>query len=181
VTRTRRILSVAAPLLGVALVVGCGTQEAGAAAVVGGRRISVDELQNAVRDIQGYVGPDQQVKSEQVLLLLALQPYVDKVAAKAGIGVSESDARAEIVKRVPKAGLAAVRALQASGGIGAIQQLDAQRASVAEAEITDLLRGADVQINPRYGQFDPKALVIKPEQPNWLLTPAPAPSPQPAP
>jgi len=157
----------------------CDTREAGAAATVGGRRISVADVQDAYQDIVPLVGQDQQITQGQILNLIILAPYLDQAAAAAGHGVSEQDAKLDMKSagakaakptsaglEVWRANLAAT-ALQNSGTPTAKLQVIYQGIGVK-------LRKARVHINPRYGaRIDYSTFSIVPSTTNWLVTPAP--------
>src|SRR5688572_18822494 len=81
VTRTLRRLIVAIAVPVALLLGGCGTPQSGAAAVVGDRRISVTEVQEAFRDITVLVGQDGQVTQADMLTFLILEPYLTRAAA----------------------------------------------------------------------------------------------------
>ena len=166
-----------------ALLAGCGTMHAGSAAVVGDRRISVEDLQSATKDAQAFVDAQAQaqnaqrqvVSQSQVLYLLAALPYIQELATKDGVGASESDAKAALAQwNVRNPSRAGILVVQANEGLSNIQQLSDQKAAEADASITKSLLADHVEISPRYGTFDPKVGRILQARPNWLPTPSPS-------
>jgi hypothetical protein len=164
---------------------GCGTPEAGAAAVVGDRRISVSELQQATEDIQKAGGQDLQVSQQRVLTVLILEPYVVDVAARNGVGVSTyegcmafASTSTSCLPGETTLSDAALLAMRGNAAIGKLQSgLDAARQQKAIQEILTAVERAGVHVNPRYGRFDPATTAIVPAQENWLA-PSAAPTPQ---
>ena len=142
--------------------------------MVGDRRITVSQVQDATADVQKVVGPDAQVTQSQVLYWLVLAPYVLDAAARHGIGVSVDDARREMqaVPHPTPAGLLAVRSAMAIGKLQSDLQPDRVPAGLPGGPVPGRAPTA-VRVNPRFGVFDPKQFVITPKQPDWLA-PAPA-------
>ncbi len=181
-------VALAASLALTPLVAACGTQ-AGAAAVVGDRRITVGELQTATSEVRAIVQDPNQVSQQLVLGWLIVQPYVVRVAGEQGRGVSREDAQGFFTRSnftSPAGGTtpsdAAVSAVQAAY---ALQLLTGQDSSpeVAKRSVDTVLadlKSADVRVNPRYGTFDyrwdeqSQSFTLTPRSPNWLETRAPA-------
>jgi len=164
-----------------ALLAACGTPHAGAAAVIGNRRISVSDLQSATQDAQAYVdaqtnaqgGQRTAVSQRQVLYLLAALPYIEQLATQAGVGVSEDDARSELrAWNVPNPSHAGVQVVQANAALAQLQQQGQSKAAEVNSEITDALKKDHLEVNPRYGTFNGSVGRIIPGQPNWLPTPS---------
>ena len=182
VTRTpRQLVAVAVPALVFALtltVSGCSTPEAGAAAVVGDRRISVAAVQDAYQDIVPLVGQDQQISQGQILNLLILEPYLTAAASAQGRGVSPEDTRQDMksagvqdASKISHAGLEVWRANLANSAL----QTDrpAEQIKSTYEGIGRELKKTGVRINPRYGAgLDYTDFSILPETPNWLATSA---------
>jgi hypothetical protein len=170
-TLRRLIVAIAAPA---ALLLGaCGTPQAGAAAVVGERRIPISEVQDAYRDITVLVGQDLQATQADMLTFLILEPYLTKAAAEAGQGVSEDDAKkvfSEVKDRLPdpsQGGLQVARAVAARERIQTTLE-PAQAQQVFEGIVADV-RADKVEVNPRFGgTFDYTQLVIVPGKDDWL-------------
>jgi hypothetical protein len=181
------------PLLGA-----CGTQ-AGSAAVVGDRRITVEELQTATAEVRTIVGDPSQVNQELVLGWLIAHPYVEQVAAEHGKGVSTQDAEAFFTRAkftnaqggsTPSE--ASVQAVQTAYALSLLTGQDTstpEAAKQATDEVLADLKGAHVQVNPRYGTFDytwddqTQSFPLSPRSSNWLQpaqsgqsSPSPSPS-----
>jgi len=169
------VRSVVVAVAAAALLAGCGTPEAGAAATIGGRRISVQAVQSATEDIQKLYGPNQPVPQSSVLFLLAAAPYLQAEAVKLNAGASLDDARATFGEAVPHPSQAALTVIQANLVIAKLQKVGSEQASPALKQVTDALVRDKLTVNPRYGTFDPER-GIESVQPNWLVTPA-APAP----
>jgi hypothetical protein len=192
---------VAAALL--ALTAACGAQEAGAAAVVGDRRISESELQQATADIQRIAPPDSALSPQQVLTWLITEPYMTRAATQNGVGVSLDQARqffsqaqftADDGSGTPSD--PALRAVQSVLSLNNVigrgpRPLQQDKAVAAMDQVSEELQQAGVRVNPRYGSFadtwregrqQPFFAVGQGEQPNWLVpspTPTASGSPQP--
>jgi hypothetical protein len=183
-------MGAAAAIVSALLVAGCAPAEAGAAAVIGDRRISVAEVQSAYNGILALAGPDAGITQDVILDDLILEPYLVQAASDLGRGVSLHDAELQfqIDASMPKPSvpaLAVMRALAANTQI----QGDRSQAEYTQTyqQISTKLRADGVHINPRFGSsldLDPSSpthLQILAEQPNWLAKPAtPAPSVPPA-
>jgi hypothetical protein len=148
----------------------CGTMQAGAAAVVGDRRISVADLQRATTDIDAYAkaqDPNSTVSQEKILLFMILAPDLVDAAAQAGVGVSADTARQELGKYgVAKPSQAAVEAMRGLAALNSLKQADKQ--NELNAFVTKL-RSEKVEVNPRYGTFDPTSVNIVAVSPDWLV------------
>jgi len=176
---TRSLLrSVLVAGVAVTLVSGCGTPEAGSAATVGSRRISVQDVQSATADIQALYGPEQPVPQQSVLFLMAAAPYLETAAIKLQAGASIDDARTVFGTKVAHPSQAALQVIQANVIIANLQKLGNEQAGPALQEVTDSLQRDKLSVNPRYGTFDPQT-GIKQVQPNWLPTPPPSATPAP--
>lgn len=175
--RGRRLAGLALAVAAALTASGCGTMQAGAAAVVGGRRISVAELQQATTDIESAInaqaatnGAKQTVSQAKVLWLLVLEPYVVKAAGDAGVGVSDDEARAQFVEaKVAKPSQAAVDVIRAST---ALQQLEAGRKTQELEVVAEQLHKTKIEVNPRYGKFDLEQGAVVPTSPDWLAQPS---------
>jgi hypothetical protein len=190
VTRSPRLVgAVAAPALAVVLTLmlsGCGTPEAGSAATVGSRRISVAQVQAAYRDIVPVVGQDQGITQTQILNLLILEPYLTQAAASEGRGVSDQDAELDIKAAGPTvkeqlshAALEVWRANLANSAIQSNRTTEQIKATYDSIGVQ--LKKAGVHVNPRYGGgIDYTNFSITPSTSNWLVTKAPAATAAPA-
>ena len=171
------------PLLGA-----CGTQ-AGAAAVVGDRRITVDELQTATSEVRSIVQDPSQVTQQLVLGWLIAHPYVVQAASEQGKGVSRQDAQTFFTRsnfKAPGGGTTpSASAVDAVQTAYALQLLTGQDSTpeIAKKSVDEVLadlKAADVRVNPRYGTFDyrwdeqSQTFTLSPRSPNWLTPAQPA-------
>ncbi len=168
-------LVVAAAVL--ALLVGCGTQ-AGAAAVVGERRITVSDLQQATRQIERYAGGSQRIDQQQVLFYVMATPFLLEAARRASVGVSEDDARRALEGRVTDPGPATLDFFRANLAVQRIQGLGEQQSQRILQRVIQDMNAAKPRVNPRYGAWDPRTSSITPATQNWIV-PSPSPSPSP--
>lgn len=183
-SRTRRAVALPAVLAAaVALpLTGCAGQHAGAAAVVGDRKITVAQVQAAYRDVNPLVGQDAQFTQTNILNWLILEPYLVKEAAREGLGVSGQQAAEEFTKvegasRHPSApAVSVVRAILARGAI--VQNKSTEALTALSQTFAQELKADNVQISPRFGSgMDLQTAAILPEQPNWLVRPKASPTP----
>ena len=98
-TMTRRLFAAAAVAVVAATASACsgGGIDAGAAAIVDGRRISVDDVQTATRQVNEIIdpygqNPDQRLTQRDALGYLIQLPFVTAAASANGVGVSEQEA-----------------------------------------------------------------------------------------
>lgn len=175
-TRTTRRIAAAA--LAAALAAGlsaCSPKQTGAAATVGNRVVSVQDLHDAVEAVKSGNPDLAQVEGLDRYLLFDLiaAPYLLDAASAAGMGVSTSEAAAAL----PKASNPdhnAVRALQTQL---AFQNLRQANDTQSLEKVRQQLESAGVEVNPRFGTFDPSGVtdVNKPtivnKQSNWLVAP----------
>jgi hypothetical protein len=196
---TRRRGRIAAVALAAALCLapalsGCSTQ-AGAAALVGDRRISVSDLQTATTQLKALVQDPAQITQQLVLGWLIANPYAVRVAAKKGKGVSRDDALRFFSQANFKDAAGgttpsepAVSAVQTAYALQLLagQDVDQQTAKANVDEIIAGLKADKVTVNPRYGSFDyawdpqTQAFTLSPRNVDWLSTPSSTPSAQPS-
>ncbi len=178
IRRSRLAGAVAVPAAVVLSVVlsACQAPQAGAAATVGNKRISVAEVQSAYTDIEPLVGQDQQITQADILNLLILRPYLLAAAADEGNAVSIDAARDDIKAAgstdTTSLGTPAIDVWQSNLAFAAVQQ-NRSTAQIQSTfhQIGQELKKAGVHINPRYGSgLDYNTFAIKPEQPNWFPT-----------
>lgn len=156
-----------------------GTPEAGSAAVVGDRRISVSDVQNATADISAFYSP-QPVAQQQVLFFLIAGPAIAAQAAANGVGYSTDDALQEMRTKLADPTPAGVEVYRANQAISKITQLGGTDQAKAQAIIDAIrvdLQRLKVTVNPRYGTFDSAELQIAEDTQNWIVaTATPSPS-----
>lgn len=160
-------------LTGVVLVatVGCSVHP-GAAAVVDGRTISQDYLQETAADLGMEPG--------QALFLLISAPSFIEAAEVHDVAVSTADARATL-----EAQIGAETAADLSAG--AIEVMRMAMSAQALSTLPDggtivedtgaLALGLPMDINPRYGDVDPELSQVSRPQLPWIVTSAPAEEP----
>lgn len=145
-----------------------GTSSAETAAVVDGRVITEQQVRDAVEQINGAFNPEQPITAAQALTLLIRAPYINQAAADAGRAQSESAARAALRDFPGTPADSTVEILQAEASL---QQID----EAGRQELTEQFAELDMDINPRYGRFDPQQASLVAHQPNWIV-PSSAPS-----
>src|SRR4051812_39414448 len=178
----RRRLAGGAALAAVAVGVlaGCGAgDQAGAAAVVDGRRIPVADLDSAMRELGPYF---TNVSSANLLAVLIQAPIVIDAAEKAGVAVSEEQARdlldstakAAGTDPVPDFSPASIEIAQFSLAQQALQQLP-DAADISD-DIGKQVVALDVEVSPRYGAVGDDNAIVPVQRP-WLVTATPSPAP----
>ncbi len=172
--RTRgRVLVATAVLAGGALLAGCSAHP-GAAAVVDGRTIGVDELATASEQLSPIF---QGAATQDLLGVLITEPYVTAVAADRGVGVSDQQAR-DLLRTVTEQALGEEAAADAEFGAGALAVAryslaatalqDLPDAQAAAQEFQERVAEADVEVNPRFGTFE-GGVVAAPTLPAWVV------------
>jgi hypothetical protein len=161
----------AALVLGAALVTaGCGTTEANRAAVVDGRVISETTVQETMAQLNTMEPPlfQEAFTPTYTLTTLLRAPVAIDYLADKGFVASESVARQAAAERGiddPGPGtLEVIRfatAISDASGQGAFG--DAENIELSEA-----LRQQDVEVNPRYGEFDPDSFAVSVTVPSWV-------------
>jgi hypothetical protein len=197
VSRPRVAALAVALAIGLAPVLsGCGTTQAGAAAIVGDRRITVSELQTATTELKQLVQDPTQITQELVLGWLIANPAAVQVASEKGQAVSRDDAlrffsQAKFTN--PDGGNtpsdAAVSAVQTAYALQVLagQDVDPATAKTNVDQVIGDLKAETVTVNPRYGTFDyawntqTQSFTLSPRKVDWLTTPSPSASAQPTP
>ncbi|NEA31995.1 hypothetical protein G3I17_09990 [Streptomyces sp. SID13031] len=171
--RLRAAQVVGAALASVLLLGGCaaGTHP-GAAATIGGKEISVSDLDKSTSAIQSAVGDQQQVAPSAVLSLLVSNELAAQVLNQRSISVSDAElgpATKVVVDEAlyqkftgnPSTNdflIASARALvgriKLAGGTG-ITDPNAQQLNSEGAQLLDdAAKKIDVDVSPRYGKWD---------------------------
>ncbi|WP_018158244.1 hypothetical protein [Demetria terragena] len=143
------------------------------AATMGSYAVSTDEVQDAVSDITKY-DKNSGITGQQAAVLMVLEPEITKVAARNNATVSPSQVREEYATQMPKGATLsdpAVRTILASVQLRA---LGAKGQAVA-TQTQKLVTTADIDLNPRYGEFDKGNM--RPTAASWIKPTAPT-SPQ---
>lgn len=168
-----------------------GTGDPATAATVGDRTIPAAEIDENLASIRGSAGFEQQAQGDtsgqfvldaqtQVVTTFVRSAILALVAERKGVTVSDADvseARDELVDQL--GGVDAFRKRIAEQGLSEAfvrQQLRDQQTQAALQEqiggsedlatfIRDEIADVDVEVNPRYGQWDEAALSVTPYDP----------------
>jgi hypothetical protein len=174
---TRRVgrLSVAAGLLALALT-GCTTFEKGStAAFVDGRPISTSEVAQVTQQYNDNLSTSAQdrLQEPQTLGLLILAPFVLDQAKASGSWVPDERYNAALAKVPdPSQGTKDLVGVSIALQPGVLSDKDV-------AAIVAALKKANVELDPRYGTFDPSTGGFLPPNNNWIR-PSPTASQAPA-
>jgi hypothetical protein len=163
---------VTAVVAGVLAVSGCATADT--AAIVNGDRISEQEVQEAVQQIQ-EAKPGVQLDTASAVRVLVFAPFVNAVADKVGKGVSDSQA-AGFLGGSTDYNRSTLNVVKASLVLD--QNNPNPLTSAEQSEFATALAHAHVELNPRYGKFDPKNLTFEATSPNWIKAEPTTPAPQ---
>ncbi len=163
--------SVAVLALGAALVTtGCGATTADRAAVVDGTVIRETDLQAAMSEINGMDPAllQEQLTPSGTLTALVQAPVVLDYLAGKGVVVSDSVASREAADRgVAEPSEGTLQVIKLASAISAAQQ-SGQLTEADGQALSEQLRSQDVEVNPRYGAFDPDTASIQLGQPSWV-------------
>ncbi len=168
---TRLVKVVAALAIGALALVACSTTP-GTAATVNGRTITEAQVSQASAEMSEVLG--LQVDRQQMLSRLVSTPTVAAVAQQHGIAASDTES-AEVLARqaesvgaaVPEDGFSAPTLVIAQSLI--LEQM-VQAAPNAEQIANQIETGRaemDVQLSPRYGQWDAETGPV-PAPPEWI-------------
>jgi hypothetical protein len=176
--------SVAALAVGAALVLaGCGGPAGpDRAAVVDGQVISETAVQSAMTEVNSMNPGLLQDKLTPTGTLTALvqAPVVLSYLSDLGVKVSESVALADAQKRgVRNPSDSTLEILKFASAIGLAQNEGKLTDADAQA-LTQKLQGLEVDVNPRYGTFNPQTAAVELTTPGWLGSSTPTASPTPA-
>ena len=165
---------VAAAVVAGGLLAGCAGQP-GAAAVVDGRTITTAELATAYEQLEPIFNG---AGAQDVLGVLITEPFAAEVAAERGVGVNDDEAL-ELLRSVSvqalgeergnalEFGPAAIAVGRYSLAASALQGLD--DAQAAAEDYQERVAAADVQVNPRFGEFTDDLVVAPPPAPSWVV------------
>ena len=158
----------------------CSPAQAGAAAVVGDRRITTAQVSDATTGIKQ--GNPQLAQGEgldrTVLFFLVISPYVLSQAEANGVGVSEAEAK-KLLPKTQDPDEGSVRVLQT---YLALQKLQQQNKTEALTQIQKDVTAAKPELSPRFGTCDVKQMAVVDSAPNWIVpTPQSSPDPNAAP
>jgi len=147
---------------------GCGAQQPGAAAIVNDTVISDQDVQTVSSEVNKLALGGQKLKTSDALLSLILAPYVLAEAKRIGKTVSDTEAR-KVIAKVSNPSPSTIAFVQTQL---AVQQLD----QASRDSILSKLGKAKITVNPRYGAFDAKQVVLTPISPNWIKASAASPT-----
>jgi hypothetical protein len=173
--------SVAALAVGAALVLaGCGGPAGpDRAAVVDGQVISETAVQSAMSEVNSMNPGLLQDKLTPTGTLTALvqAPVVLDYLSDLGVKVSESVALADAQQRgVRDPSDSTLEILKFASAIGMAQNEGKLTDTDAQA-LTQKLQGLKVDVNPRYGTFNPQSAAVELTTPGWVK-PLPVATPQ---
>ncbi|MBE3076454.1 MAG: hypothetical protein IMZ75_16225 [Actinobacteria bacterium] len=147
---------------------GCGAQQPGAAAIVNDTVISDQDVQTVSSEVNKLALGGQKLKPSDALLSLILAPYVLAEAKRIGKTISDAEAR-KVIAKVSNPSPSTIAFVQTQL---AVQQLD----QASRDSILSKLGKAKITVNPRYGAFDAKQVVLTPISPNWIKASAASPT-----
>jgi len=174
VRRTRgRVRLVTTVVVAGGLLAGCAGQP-GAAAVVDGHAITTAELATAHEELAPiYTG----AAAQDVLGVMITEPFAADVAAEYGVGVNDQQAT-DLLRRAAEQVLGEGQGAALEFGPGAIAVgryslvvsalRDLPDAQAAAAEYQERLEAADIEVNPRFGEFE-GGVVAPPTLPSWIV------------
>jgi peptidyl-prolyl cis-trans isomerase SurA len=172
---SRRVAAVASSVVLAAVLAGCDTDQVGAAAIVGGERITISELQEHTREVAAVI-PNSDITGDQAELQRGLLNRMisfrldEQVARDADVTVTEAAIDEfivdQLVAQTPDGDLTPLLAQNwlteetlrdAVRQVLTIEQLGGSdayaQAVAAAAEVVG------VEVNPRYGSWDGTQLV----------------------
>ncbi len=163
----RRAALAGTVVAGLLAVTACSAAQAGAAAVVDGRRITVQQVSDATSGIKA--GNPQLAQGDgldrTVLFFLVISPWVLQAAQDNGVGVSDSEARQLLTKTTsPDPG--SVTVLRT---FLALQKLQQAQKTEALTQVQKDVTAAKPELNPRFGTFDLKQMAVVDAPPNWIV------------
>ncbi len=164
--------SVAALAVGAALVLaGCGGPAGpDRAAVVDGRVISETSVQSAMSEVNSMNPALLQDKLTPTGTLTALvqAPVVLSYLRGLGVNVSESVAMADAQKRgVRNPSSSTLEILKFASAIGQAQN-DGKLTETDATALTKELQSLSIDVNPRYGTFNPQTAAVELTTPAWV-------------
>lgn len=165
---SRRATGVAALLVMVAGVTGCGSNQlfhdSTTAASHEGGSISVSQVNDAVTGIKAAYGASAaSFDSSSAILFLLFADELQRVAARSGGAFSAAQARNVFMQlKVANPSDAAITALRSNNALGAIGR-DPRSAN----QLNAFLKKASVQVNPRFGSWSTTRGVTAAQEP-WI-------------
>ena len=155
--KSRRLTAAAAIAAAALALTGCG--RADTAAVIDGHVITESGVLAASEQIGQYA--TAALPPQDILNRLVVLPPVLDVLAERGVTISDAAARSAVSGITdPSPYLLDLARLDLA--IGQMTQEDMQ-------EVVSRLQEADVDINPRYGSFDPQQAAVVATDPEWIV------------
>ena len=162
---------VTAVVVGVLAVSGCATADT--ALVVDDERISSQELQEAVTQLN-TAAPGANLDNATALTLLLRARFTQRVADGAGKGLSDSQVLAAL--KTDELNAAAIDIVRTSDAFN--PQNPSVLSQAEQGQVLADLEKAKITLNPRYGRLDRKNFSVGAAIPNWIKEqPAPTESP----
>jgi hypothetical protein len=152
---------------------GCGAAGADRAAIVDGEVITQTEVQAAAAQVNRMEPglAEEDLTPTGTLTVLVQARFVLDYLADKGIVVSDSVARRDAAQRgIRNPGAATIVILRFVRALSLARE-GGQLGEAESAEVVRRLQSAKVEVNPRYGAFDPRTAGIELEPPGWV-TPA---------
>ncbi len=146
---------------------GCGGADT--AAVVDGDVITVQDAQTAAQQINEAFDLQQPLTTTDAVASLVTAPFIIRAAQKAGHPQTSTAARAAM----PKLSDPSQETIDLVRANNAVRTLDQD----TQNQILDDIAKADVEINPRFGSFDPQQGMVA-EKPNWIAAGSSSATPQ---
>jgi hypothetical protein len=145
----------------------CTPAKAGAAAIVGDRRITSQQVNDSSQGIRE--GNPQLAQGDglerTVLFYLVISPWVLSAAQSTGNGVSNQEA----AKLLPDTKTPDPGSILVLRTFTALQKMQQAGASEALAQVQKDIGAADPKLSPRYGAFDVQQMSIVDAPPNWVV------------
>lgn len=157
--RARIATSVAIIALAAGLLGGCA--KADTAAVVNGVTISESKAQATARQLAQELNLQNPPTTGDIVQMMILVPTFVEVAAEKGVHYSAEAARSDPIFSTIDPTDYAVELLR-------VQKIAEQLPQDAQAEFAARVAELDVEVNPRYGTFDPTTMNLTPGQPDWI-------------
>jgi hypothetical protein len=188
-TRSARLALVSAAAAAAVLLAGCEADQVGAAAVIDGRRVPVETVQTAAQEVQAVATDSDGAAVQRAFLQDMIRSRVlGRAAAAEGISAQRSDVDQFLSALDERAGgrqqleqafatelLLPPSALESWARDAVLQEQlgrklvpgeDADEATVQRRQeavtgkLAEQVRTLDIDVNPRYGAWDPAALLL---------------------
>lgn len=154
-TLTRAVRPVTALAVGALVLSGCGGMSGGTAAVVDGEVITVEEVQRATADFNAL--PVTPVTPTDVLTLMIYADAAEEAFAETGgPPITES----QIVAQLQGGGVA-----EPSQDLIDLYRTIAHLQGAGQVPSTE---GVEIEVNPRFGTWDPEARQVMAQTPDWI-------------